>query len=638
MTDQLNSKKMFNLAHKINLLTITSLGVFLLATTQFDSSPSQKGGMLNQQSDGSCQCSRQADSLALVDFYARTNGPTWKNKWDLGQPIDKWYGVVLNEQQCVRCLDMDGDPNCTTKKSGGNQLSGILPDLQLPQLEFLSLGSNKLGGIVPNFHCLPQLKVLHLSSNLLEGDIPDFQNLSRLVSLELDYNQLGGNIPNFRKLPKLQNLYLNNNQLEGDIPPLEYLSDLKHFIVHKNQLVGEIPDFRYNPKLRLVRLASNRLKGEIPDFSAFGDLKFVDLSDNELQGNIPDFSQNSQLKTLLLNDNKLKGSQLASEQITQQLEYFSISKNQLDIEDLQKLAVKGRELTEYDLQKIGGNDTLIRLQPKEDLLLLPNVSEAVADNQYYWYKDDSLQQQSQDPAFFIEEANRDAQGVYHCEITHPDYPGFRLMTPTTTIMLASKTEGAPVAQVAPVAKEDAFRFVRQDKPYLLNVIGNDEWSKERPWKVEVLSEPQFGYVAQSGIGNLRFFAPPGFEGSTEFEYQLCYLGETSNCSKSKVRIDIQAGLDTPPYVVQGLLTPNGDGREDRFRVKIFEEHPEYLEQSEFAVYDAKGSLVFRQAPFENNWAGTYMNTEQSLASGAYFYVIRTRLHTFSSRGTLSIIR
>jgi len=73
-------------------------------------------------------CNRLIDSLALVAFYNSTNGPNWTNTWNLNQPMDTWYGIDLYENGCVRCIDMDGNPNCNNNDfSFGNNLVGSLP-------------------------------------------------------------------------------------------------------------------------------------------------------------------------------------------------------------------------------------------------------------------------------------------------------------------------------------------------------------------------------------------------------------------------------------------------------------------------------------------------------------------------------
>ena len=106
---------------------------------------------LNDTITNECECvgtlnvvqniCRQRDSLALIELYNATheNGP-WTNEWDLDLPVDSWFGVSLNSEGCVSCLDLDGVFDCQSYGiTLDNNLSGILSDsiFNLLDLEFL---------------------------------------------------------------------------------------------------------------------------------------------------------------------------------------------------------------------------------------------------------------------------------------------------------------------------------------------------------------------------------------------------------------------------------------------------------------------------------------------------------------------
>ena len=79
---------------------------------------------------GSAQCDRNLDSLILVDLYNNTGGPDWTIPWNLAQPMDTWYGIVLTKAGCVKCIDLDGSDNCIgiDYNNLGNNLSGEIPE------------------------------------------------------------------------------------------------------------------------------------------------------------------------------------------------------------------------------------------------------------------------------------------------------------------------------------------------------------------------------------------------------------------------------------------------------------------------------------------------------------------------------
>jgi gliding motility-associated-like protein len=67
---------------------------------------------------------------------------------------------------------------------------------------------------------------------------------------------------------------------------------------------------------------------------------------------------------------------------------------------------------------------------------------------------------------------------------------------------------------------------------------------------------------------------------------------------------------------QVLLTPNGDGKNERFTVEGIEYHPEY----QVSIFNRNGVKVFEKSNYYGNeWNGTYNGSE--LSNGVYYYVI-----------------
>ena len=192
------------------------------------------------------------DSLELIKLYKTTNGANWTQKWDLSKPVYTWHGVKLTSDNC----------NVKSINLVNNQLSGSIPNLNLPRLVFLTLSNNKLDGTIPNFD-LPELVVLTLYGNKLSGSIPNF-NLLKLRRLGLASNKLSGNIPNFNNLLDLKSLDLSHNQLSGTIPNFD-LPVLNGISLSYNQLSGTIPNFNLS-QLWYLSVSHNKLSGAIPNF------------------------------------------------------------------------------------------------------------------------------------------------------------------------------------------------------------------------------------------------------------------------------------------------------------------------------------------------------------------------------------
>jgi Leucine-rich repeat (LRR) protein len=277
---------------------------------------------------------RTSDSLALVDLYNATGGANWTNRtnWLSNNPINTWHGVTTNAEGCVITIRLQRNqltgnipnfnlpnlqelrltynqltgipnfnlPNLSILGLNSNQLSGTIPNFNLPNLQHLWLFSNRLSGSIPNFN-LPNLQSLNLYNNELSGSIPNF-NLPNAVNIRLDFNQLSGNIPNFN-LPNLQNLDLASNQLSGNIPNFN-LPNLQVLRLFENQLSGSIPNFNL-PNLQELSINVNQLSGSIPNFNLL-NLQDLRLTENQLSGNIPNFNLPN-LRILLLYSNQLSG-------------------------------------------------------------------------------------------------------------------------------------------------------------------------------------------------------------------------------------------------------------------------------------------------------------------------------------------
>jgi len=315
------------------------------------------------------------DWTALKALYESTDGDNWVDKTGWGILIDglnnpplacdlgDLYGVYLNSNGRVKCIDLDGIENCNFIGVDGNGLTGNIPNElgNLADLTQLFLSHNNLTGNIPGeLGSLTNLTNLKLAFNQLSGSIPiELSALNNLTQLSLSYNELSGNIPaqlgNLKSLTKLQlssnqltgtipielanltsliDLSLDSNQLSGTIPiVLSNLVSLNYLILNGNQFTDGIPPELGNlTSLTNLHLYSNNLSGAIPP--ELGNLISLDrllLNTNQLSGGIPiELSNLINLTDLALNYNNLTGS------IPAQLG---------DLSSLTVLRLEGNELT-----------------------------------------------------------------------------------------------------------------------------------------------------------------------------------------------------------------------------------------------------------------------------------------------------
>jgi|GEM_PF-1027327 len=224
----------------------------------------------------------ERDYIALRALYLSTNGNNWTDNtgWPtaaqfnanptmpVGTDMSTWYGITLNEEGCVICIDMDGLANCTSNAvTEGNNLIGTIPSEigSLGNLEYLRLQYNYLSGSIPSeLGNLTNLIELGLQSNQLTGNIPpDLGNLEKIYSLNLFLNQLTGSIPSeLGNLSNLWDLSVSRNLLTGNIPPeLGKLVNLRYLFLNNNQLSGNIPAELGNLSTIGQRLQNNNLSG-----------------------------------------------------------------------------------------------------------------------------------------------------------------------------------------------------------------------------------------------------------------------------------------------------------------------------------------------------------------------------------------
>jgi len=272
-----------------------------------------------QQTKADCtSAANTSDSLALVNLYNTTNGNSWivNNGW-LTDNVGEWYGVELDDNCRVAQLNL-----------GSILLTGILPNLDLPELTHLELNNNQLVGLLPNFDNLTNLISLQLADNNFNSTLPSFDNLPNLENISLKGNEFIGILPNYAaltnlktlnlsgnsligevtnlQLPNLENLNLSNNNFEGFLPNFDNLTSLKELRL-SNNLLTALTDFSGLQNLETLYLDQNNITENLIDFSNLSNLIELNLSNNALNGNLIDFSNLGNLENLNLSSNELTG-------------------------------------------------------------------------------------------------------------------------------------------------------------------------------------------------------------------------------------------------------------------------------------------------------------------------------------------
>ncbi len=239
-------------------------------------------------------CNRANDSLQLVELYQMTSGDLWERKWNLNNSMDSWYGVTLTNDGCVTKVELPG-----------NNLNGVLPDLDLPFLRSLNLSRNAISGDLPKLNNLPDLRFLNLSQNTMSGQLTELMNSDLLIDIRLNDNSFSGAIPSFQGITTVQNLYLQNNNLTGQIPDLNHFDLLFNLNLANNRLSGAVPSFTGLNFLVSLNITNNNLSGKIPQFAAANNLELYLASNNNFTSGLGDLLYFRHLKQFILHNNKI---------------------------------------------------------------------------------------------------------------------------------------------------------------------------------------------------------------------------------------------------------------------------------------------------------------------------------------------
>jgi len=328
-------------------------------------------------------CNRNTDSLALVALYHSISNVTTSTNWDLQNSIEDWGGVQLDNEGCVRSLeiypyydipivgnippeignfsrlkylrietdDFSGPipaeiGNLTTLEElyvRINNNNGLIPEeiYQLNKLKSLILRGPFTGSISSNIGNLVALENLEISAGFdtnhlgsLTGVIPsEIGNLTQLKRLTFSYQNFSGGLPaSFSNLVNLESLFLRDNNLSGNINWLGDLVSLEEIEILSNQFSGSIPPSIGNlQNIKYLGFGLNQLTGEIPvEICNCFSLESISIIANQLSGIIPNcIGQLSNLNTLNLSANQITGNIPEEIGFLSELSNLDLGNNQL---------------------------------------------------------------------------------------------------------------------------------------------------------------------------------------------------------------------------------------------------------------------------------------------------------------------
>ncbi len=220
-----------------------------------------------------------ADAAELKKLYTATNGQIWasQNNWNNPNSIF-WYGVrwIVNQNECrVDSLLLQNNYLITKN----------LPTLDLPFLRYFNLSYNQLSGEIPDYN-LPNLESFILINDAYtipttsnpKVELPSFSKLKKLKYLNIsNHHDLKGAFPKY-DLPLLEKLRHYNCSISGEIPEWN-LPNLKDLALD-NTLIESISSNLNLPSLTKLNLSNT--KDLVSNYGflaqAFPNLKSLNIS------------------------------------------------------------------------------------------------------------------------------------------------------------------------------------------------------------------------------------------------------------------------------------------------------------------------------------------------------------------------
>lgn len=190
-----------------------------------------------------------------------------------------------------------------------------------------------------------------------------------------------------------------------------------------------------------------------------------------------------------------------------------------------------------------------------------------------------------------------------------------------------------------LAKDDVVSQKNTGQVINVPVTLNDDLKGTKSWKISILSQPTHGNLENIGK-TLRYKPSACFAGVQEFTYQICSQNCPSKCDTAKVKLNV---LEDPTscdsIVIQNVITPNGDGKNDVFKIDAIEFQPDRFKNAELIIFNRWGDIVYRSSrPYANDWGGTNSNGAD-LPEATYYYLLDLNLPDgISYRGDITILR
>jgi gliding motility-associated-like protein len=186
---------------------------------------------------------------------------------------------------------------------------------------------------------------------------------------------------------------------------------------------------------------------------------------------------------------------------------------------------------------------------------------------------------------------------------------------------------------APKVLNDSF-VVAQNGTLTGNVLKNDVLLNGVNFTVKIKNDANNGTLNIKNDGTITYNPTTGYKGADNFSYEVCTTLCPNTCPKATVFLTISE-VSKEAYIVNEIITPNGDGFNDALIIEDFDANSPN-NKSSIIIYSQWGEVVYKAAPYMNNWSGTYK--ELPLPEGTYYFIFKPSATGEPSKSFITIIR
>jgi gliding motility-associated-like protein len=167
-----------------------------------------------------------------------------------------------------------------------------------------------------------------------------------------------------------------------------------------------------------------------------------------------------------------------------------------------------------------------------------------------------------------------------------------------------------------------------------NVITNDTLAKGLKYTVTLMSNVGSGTLVLNKDGSFIYNPTTDSTFTVSFVYKVCYDACPSSCQIGICYIKLLSN-QRKEATATNVITPNGDGVNETLTILNFDAAAAD-NKSDITIYNQWGDVVYRAAPYRNDWNGTFQ--DKALPDGTYYFVFKRDAVSEVIKNFVTIIR